>query len=793
MPKLARILWLLLILTACQVAEPNGMLQPQANSSAPLPSQSVQRADTPNTAGQPVAASSEQLLALANDQRIGGEYENLATSLQQVLARQPTAEQARLARYGLAEAALLNGRADDAAQQLTQFLADGSADELAGRALFLLARTHETAGRWDAAIEAYARYRSLKTPIEPYAALRQAAQELAAGRTEQAIATYEYVAQQPIANGRRAEALEHLLELYAAAGRIDLQLAKYRELLALAETPTYRAQVLWRAAQLIPGTDEARAWLHEILDKHPDRAEALEALATLQNDPAGNVSPLQAAEINFAHERYTTAVPLYDAALAGPLSELDRFEARRKRALGIRAQQLYDEALSELGALAQQRPAVTITATAQAELDYVQTVGWSGNVEWAIGGYRRFAERFNQHELAPEALWRAIQLQQNRGDTPGAMAAAIELGKAYPKSVQAHIALTQAGLYFYQNDQRDQAIAAWQLLGDGAQGWDSAEGYFWAGNALVQLGRGAEAGARLQAAVQAAPQSFYGGRARELLNQQGDGSVPVGSGPNAEERQAADAWIAGWATTAPAQLAEEVATDPHVMRARELGLLDLRNEARDEWFAARDAWNDDPARLWLLALQAHANDAPYVALKTAERVITLSPDKRITPTTPTAVLRLIYPTPYARIVQREAQNFGIDPRLIYALLRQESLFNPDATSWVGARGLGQVMPATGEGIAQNLGVENYTPDLLYRPAVSIRFGAHYISAQLRSFNNSVLAAASAYNGGPGNAARWIENTGDRDLFAELIDYRETRDYVKIVYGNWGMYRMLYGQ
>jgi soluble lytic murein transglycosylase len=144
-------------------------------------------------------------------------------------------------------------------------------------------------------------------------------------------------------------------------------------------------------------------------------------------------------------------------------------------------------------------------------------------------------------------------------------------------------------------------------------------------------------------------------------------------------------------------------------------------------------------------------------------------------------------------VQYEARQFGIDPRIIYALLRQESLFNPDATSWVGARGLGQVMPATGEGIAQNLKVQNYNADLLYRPAVSIRFAAHYISHQLRTFDNNLLAAASAYNGGPGNAARWLDNTSDRDLFAEMIDFRETRDYVKIVYGNYGMYRMLYGQ
>jgi len=371
------------------------------------------------------------------------------------------------------------------------------------------------------------------------------------------------------------------------------------------------------------------------------------------------------------------------------------------------------------------------------------------------------------------------------------MAATLELGRRYPRSTQAHTALARAGLYFYQRGQRDQAITAWQLLGDGASGWDSAEGHFWAGNALAQAGRADEAGAQLQAAMQAAPHSFYGVRARELLQQPVQANAPIGSGPSADEQRTTNDWIISWAGEAPPNITEEVAQAPEVVRARELGTLSLRNEARDEWFAARDRWNDDPFRLWHLALAAHDAGVPYVALKAAERVLALSPDKLITPTTPVGLLRLIYPTPYTRVMQREAQHFGLDPRMLYGLLRQESLFNPDATSWVGARGLGQVMPATGEGIAQNLQVPNYTADLLYRPAVSIRFGAHYLSHQLRSFDNSLLAAASAYNGGPGNAARWLENTQDRDLFPELIDFYETRDYVKIVYGNYGMYQALY--
>lgn len=772
----------LLLLTACGVVEPTADQPPVANQA------SLAQTAQATTQHEP---SRESLLALAADQRLAGEYEAMAQTLQEVLNRQPNATQAREARYGLAEAALLLERFDEASERLTALLNEGVDDAWHARGLFLLARAHEAAGRHTAAIDAYQRYRALQTPLEPYAALRQAAQARVAGRTDEAIRAYEYVAQQPIARSRRAEALENLITIYSEMGRTDLVLARYRDVLSFAAGPGYRPGVLLRAARVAGATDEARAWLREIVTRYPQRSEALEAVQLLLHDPEGGLSPLEAAHVYFTHEQFANALTLYDAALAGALSEADRFEARRRRALCLRAQALYDEALHELGALAQQRPIVTITATAQAELDYVQTAGWSGNVTWAIDGYRRFATRFPDHELAAEALWRALQLQQRVGDTAGARATALELGRTYPRSRQAHLALEQAGMQWYRAGERDTAIAAWQLLGDGASGWWSAYGHFWAGNALSQAGQAEAAGARLQAAIAAAPHSFYAQRARELLNINEEGTTPLGSGPSAEEQQAVVDWITSWHATDIGDVFEEVTYSPEATRARELHALDLRNEARDEWFAARDRWNDDPLRLWHLALAAHDDAQPYVALKIAERIVELGPDQQITPSTPTGLLRLIYPTPYARVVQREAATFGIDPRLLYGLIRQESLFNPDATSWVGARGLGQVMPATGEGIAQNLGVEHYHADLLYRPAVSIRFGAHYISHQLRAFDNNILVAASAYNGGPGNAARWLQNTPDRDLFPELIDYRETRDYVKIVYGNWGMYRLLY--
>jgi soluble lytic murein transglycosylase len=112
---------------------------------------------------------------------------------------------------------------------------------------------------------------------------------------------------------------------------------------------------------------------------------------------------------------------------------------------------------------------------------------------------------------------------------------------------------------------------------------------------------------------------------------------------------------------------------------------------------------------------------------------------------------------------------------------------------VGARGLAQVMPTTAEGIAQRLNVDGFQDTDLYRPAVSVRFGAFYLSNQIAAMNGSLQAAFAAYNGGPGNAQRWAngDTVADPDVFAENIDYPETRDYVKLVYGYYGAYQELY--
>ncbi len=98
------------------------------------------------------------------------------------------------------------------------------------------------------------------------------------------------------------------------------------------------------------------------------------------------------------------------------------------------------------------------------------------------------------------------------------------------------------------------------------------------------------------------------------------------------------------------------------------------------------------------------------------------------------------------------------------------------------------MPATGRGIAQALGVRNFTLDQLYLPFVSVRFGVWYFAQDLKTFNEPIYALA-AYNAGTGRVKKWQES--DLDFAVEDIDIAETALYVRIVYTNWRQYQSLY--
>jgi len=154
-------------------------------------------------------------------------------------------------------------------------------------------------------------------------------------------------------------------------------------------------------------------------------------------------------------------------------------------------------------------------------------------------------------------------------------------------------------------------------------------------------------------------------------------------------------------------------------------------------------------------------------------------------------LEFIYPRPFLKEVRSAAERFNIEENLVWAIMRQESAFDQNATSWVGASGLMQLMPGTAKAEAKALKMKKYN---IYDPGDNIILGTSHIARLLKSFGSTELAVA-AYNAGGGNARRWLagrKNPPPLDEWIEMVRFEETNGYVQKVMANLHVYRELYG-
>lgn len=159
---------------------------------------------------------------------------------------------------------------------------------------------------------------------------------------------------------------------------------------------------------------------------------------------------------------------------------------------------------------------------------------------------------------------------------------------------------------------------------------------------------------------------------------------------------------------------------------------------------------------------------------------------------PMQVLHFLYPVPYKSQVKKYARD-QIDPFFVYSVMRQESIFDFQIASPVGARGLLQIMPATGKNLAKLEEIENFNPDMLYNGYMNIRLGIRYLIDLKHEYKEDYMYVLSNYNAGPKPAKRW-QREGEGmpwDIRAEDISYWETRDYVKRCMGNYWIYTEIY--
>lgn len=158
-----------------------------------------------------------------------------------------------------------------------------------------------------------------------------------------------------------------------------------------------------------------------------------------------------------------------------------------------------------------------------------------------------------------------------------------------------------------------------------------------------------------------------------------------------------------------------------------------------------------------------------------------------------AVRRLFYPFGYREVIEKHAGEYGVDPLLVAAVIYVESKFNAQAVSSKGARGLMQVMPATAQWIARNIGLGNISEEMLLDPDINIRMGTWYLADLSREFGGNLYVMIAAYNGGRGQVARWLEEGVWSGSYEDRgdIPFPETRHFLHKVRSAYDIYRELY--
>lgn len=269
---------------------------------------------------------------------------------------------------------------------------------------------------------------------------------------------------------------------------------------------------------------------------------------------------------------------------------------------------------------------------------------------------------------------------------------------------------------------------------------------YWLGRASEQLGNQEAANSYFQLA--ASERDFFGFAASERLGQPFSLNMEYYvSDPAARQR---------------------IANMPSVQRTEALMRIGEEGLANSEWLNTVRHAPYETAR----AMADYADSRGWEALLVQTTIAAEMWDS----------LAWRFPVAYRDQFMHWGRMTGVDPYLLMAIARRESAYNPVALSPAGARGLMQLMPGTATQLSRELGIADPGAYGILDPEINIRLGSTYIRDMLQRYRGNRMAAAAAYNAGPGRVDRWLsENSvSEFDLFVEQIPFRETRNYVQAV-------------
>lgn len=671
---------------------------------------------------------------------------------------------------------------------------------------FFIGQARDALGDYPGAITAYQAYLAANSDLGAYVYPLIAAAYTATGDTANAQQAREAAANAPAHRLTEIANRRILARLYLDAGNYAAAIAQYDAMRDLALTEVTKGEMTYLAgsAELLAGnTEAAYGRFQQALTAYPRAYDTYLGLVRLV-EAGVPVDEYQRGLVNFHAKSYEPAAAAFARYVAANPENYNP-EAHLYTAWSYEALGNLHAALAELDRYARSNPA---TAAFERGLMLAR----SGDLPGALSNYDFFLQNFPDAENAPAVAWRAALNAENQGDMATAVSRYTALADAYPWYENTPEALFHAGWLANRSGNVDTAVILWSRA---AQTYPANE---YGSAALVWLLRvlpgysptHAEDGSGVpdpqklleqiqQQAAGGTAVNYYALRARDIV-QGNEPFTAVGPFrvPTTEEEAAAQAEAESWlhrqlgleSGADIRGLSSTLANDARLIRGQKLWQLGLYEEGKRELEAVREAYAQDALSSYQLAIFFRDLGLYRSSILAAARLPGLTGQTVFT--MPRFLGRLMYPVYYHDLVLPLAQQYNYDPRLQFALLRQESLFESFATSSAVAQGLSQVIPDTGAYIAQQLNWPNYKNEDLYKPYVGLNFGAFYLAQQLRAFDGAAHAALSAYNAGPGNAARWYAAAGsDLDLYIETVNFAETRLYIDRIYEGYVIYRFLY--
>lgn len=768
----------------------------QAQATTPAPPTFTPPPATPTPDVAP-----EVMLQVGNRYLLNGYYENAVESFQNLLLVETISDDTRAsALFNMGRAALRAGLFGTAVDTFNRLIQQFPGDFRAHQSLFLRGDAYLGVSNWEAAIADFQQYLAMRPGwIDSWVHERIGDAQLALGQYDAALASYDLATEANRSLVPQLALRERVAQVYLSGGNVDEAVNQYDAILAVAQNSPYRADIEFRTAQALLDagrTDMGLARMRRVFTEYQAQAPALEAMNILLANGAQLDSYVMAKVYYFANE-FQSAIESFNTFTTQ--AGLDQIPAELYLLLGRAYRAVGNDPAARVAfqTIIEQYPGDPLFG--EALLEQGRTSFLAEDIDDAITRYLAIAQNYPTLEsTAAQAMWRAGYLHGTNGRPDESRAIFEQLAQRYPNSDEAESGLNIAASAAVNAGDTNGALTLFNQLASTTTGTDQASAYLWVGRLALERGDTQTAENAFQQANAAAPDSYFSARANDLLIGRDPFTPPteyVFEFDDLADIATAEEWLRttfGITEASPLwPLSSELEDDPRIRRGRELWTMGLFDAAETEFFDILETYESDPLNSYRLSVFLMGVGAFYPSQVGAANVIIRSGVSTLD--APSYIARLRYPAYYQDVIRRVGEERDIDPLLMMSLIRHESLFDTNATAAAGEKGLTQVIPGTGEYIAQQLAWQDYQHSDLFRPYAGIEFGAFYLGEQLNRFDGNTYAALAGYNAGPGRAISWLElSGGDPDLFMATITISTTQLYIQRIYSHYNIYRELYG-